>query len=303
MPFCYIGSTALIHHVPSLPTKPVDVDAICDFETAKRFLEKQGCRTIYPANGAKTLIGKSVNTCNTYTNIYEMSLAWPDSTNAELLEYLGDTTVAPLDVLYTLKMSHRYLRNSPHFYKTMKDIKLMRKHGAKIPSDLQDWFKRREKETYDYKHPSLAQNKNNFFNGDGVDYVYDHDSIHEAVAIYEQKPMYTRYQKDDNEVLCDRNKWEKLSESCKRMAVAEEAAVLAIERSLVPYPGAKTPAEALKYALMKVCTSITSGWFREYAWENHDEILGMTCTYEYDYWGKFQEALKQGKVKPYKKEE
>jgi len=28
-------------------------------------------------------------------------------------------------------------------------------------------------------------------------------------------------------------------------------------------------------ALMKVCTSITSGWFREYAWENYQKVLDL----------------------------
>jgi hypothetical protein len=26
---------------------------------------------------------------------------------------------------------------------------------------------------------------------------------------------------------------------------------------------------------MKVCTSITSGWFREFAWENYDNVLDL----------------------------
>jgi hypothetical protein len=293
MSFIFIGSVAFQSYSPS--TRANDVDAIADFETAKAFLKDMKCYNIYPINQGKTLVGKNDK------QIYEVSLAWPGTTNAELLKYVGDGGPVPsLDVLYALKMSHRYLRNSPHFYKTMRDINYMRALGAIIPDDLQDWFKRREKETYDYKHPSLAQNKNNFFSGDGVNYIYDHDTIHEAVAILEKRPMYTRYQKDDNEVLCDKNKWDKLPQEYKMMAVAEEAAVLAIERSLVPFPGAKTTFEAFKYALMKVCTSITSGWFREFAWENHDEIINMIVTFEYDFWGLFQEALKQDRIKPFK---
>lgn len=38
--------------------------------------------------------------------------------------------IAPLVLLYTLKMSHEYLKDSPHFLKTMKDIQTMRKYNA-----------------------------------------------------------------------------------------------------------------------------------------------------------------------------
>src|SRR5699024_7102820 len=33
-----------------------------------------------------------------------------------------DIPMATPDMVYTLKMSHRYLKNSPHFLKTMEDI-------------------------------------------------------------------------------------------------------------------------------------------------------------------------------------
>jgi hypothetical protein len=287
--FCYIGSVGLKHALPVQFKRPqTDIDAIADFESAKRFLKKMECRLMYPINQGKTLIGKND------VMIYEMSIAWPGSLNEELLKYLDGATTAPLDVLYTLKMSHRFLRNSPHFYKTMDDIRLMREHGAKIPDDLKNWFKRREKETYDYKHPSLDQNKNNFFSGDGVNYIYDHDSLHRAVAVYDE-PMYYRYQRQGSEVACDRAKWDALSDYDKATAVYEEACVLGLERSLIPFPGKWSELHAFEYALMKICTSITSGWFREWAWENHARVLE-----EYkdnpSYLERFERGLKNGVV-------
>jgi hypothetical protein len=53
----------------------------------------------------------------------------------------------------------------------------------------------------------------------------------------------------------------------------EETYVLALERSLIPFPGKMQPRDAFKLALQKVCTSITSGWFREYAWNNYRKAL------------------------------
>lgn len=286
--FCFIGSIALKNEIPAFNRKIADIDVIADFDTGVDWLKSQGCRTVYPINGGKTLIGKRPGV------IYEVSIAWPGSINEEFLQLVGDKNSANLDELYTLKMSHRFLRNSPHFYKTLADIKLMRQHGASIPLHMADWFKRRERETYDYKHPNLDVNKNNFFSGDGVTYIYDHDSLHEAVAIF-GAPLYRKYQKDESEVLCDREKWERLPLMEKRYAVAEEAAVLAIERSLIPFPGKWSKNTAFKFALMKVCTSITSGWFREFAWENHDEILRLGENYAFNM--KFSEGLKNGVVK------
>src|SRR5690606_29078459 len=109
-----------------------------------------------------------------------------------------------LDQLYTLKMSHRYLKNSPHFRKTRDDIMMLRGLGCKIFD--QDWFKQRESETYTYKHPKLNVMKKDFFNGDGVRYVYDHDDIHMAVAHYRESgattpiPAYKLYMKDGAQV-------------------------------------------------------------------------------------------------------
>ncbi len=290
MSYCYIGSFAMkqVLHVEEC----VDLDLIADYNTALSFLDAKNCRNIYPINQGKTLIGKNGR------EIIEISIAWPDSTNEELLNRIKaeDRMFADLNELYALKMSHRYLRNSPHFYKTMRDIRRMRNAGAVIPDDLKDWFKRREKETYNYKLPNLDQSKNNFFNGDGVTYVYDHDSIHEAVAFGHQ-PMYKNYQKDNSEVLCDKNKWEKLDQIDRLHAVAEECAVLALERSLIPFPGVKTEFEAFKFALMKVCTSITSGWFREFAWENHDDVLRLVMSKNYPYYNWFKEELAEGRVK------
>lgn len=283
MPSLLIGSVAGAHN--GLLAKPMDIDYIADFETAKEILKD--CTSVRPMNSGKTLVGRMRGGL-----MIEVMIAWPGTTNEEILARNEGRKYADLNTLYLLKMSHRYLRNSPHFRKTMRHIKLMRERGAKITD--RELLKRREKETYDYKHPNLSQNKMGFFSGDGVQYKYDHDSLHEAVAIGE-KPVYKSYQKDNSEVAVDRNKWDLLPLYLKQRAVAEECAVLALERSLIPYPDAKTPAEAFELALEKVCTSITSGWFREFSWENHDEILSKFG--QWDFVSMFEHGLRTGIVK------
>lgn len=57
-------------------------------------------------------------------------------------------TVPSLNVLYMLKMSHRYLKDSPHFLKTMQDIHAMRKLGAVIPAEWESFYQDRMRDTY-----------------------------------------------------------------------------------------------------------------------------------------------------------
>lgn len=94
--------------------------------------------------------------------------------------------------------------------------------------------------------------------------------------------------------MCDKGMFFDSAEIIRDLAVLEESYVLALERSLVPFPGGKTPKEAFDMALMKVCTSITSGWFREYAWEHYDAVQAM---YNDNYVEKFQRGVINGTVK------
>jgi hypothetical protein len=101
-------------------------------------------------------------------------------------------------VLLMLKESHKYLRNSPHFEKTHDDIKQLRLIVCGFSDVLKELLREREAETYDYNHPKLNVSKEDFFNGDGVQYIYDHDSIHVSIAdaLGHQRPTYTTFQVD-----------------------------------------------------------------------------------------------------------
>lgn len=285
----FIGSVALNKYRQEADRKPInDIDAIADYDAAARYLNEEGCTTIHPINGGKTLFGQKPS-----GSIYEIEIAWPGTSAAALLERVNDNMgCLPLDLLYTLKMSHRYLRNSPHFMKTMRDIHEMRSMGAKIPDDWHDWYLTRQKETYWYQLPNLNRSKDEFF----VDqYQYDHDSIHEAVAIYD-KPAYKYYDVEGAEVLSSKDKFYSVSDDIRLAGVVEEASVLALERSLIPH-GTWSEDKAFEYALMKVCTSITSGWFREFAWENYEAALKMYKARPWSLLQMFNHGLAKGWVK------
>lgn len=212
----------------------------------------------------------------------EFDIAQPGDSTDLLIQYCkanpqslflnnGDF-VAPVDVLYLLKMSHRYKKNSPHFFKTMNDIHFMRSLGAKIPPELEEVFKLREKETYNYSHPNLDVKSKDFFKGDEVPYVYDHDTIHEAVAVL-GVPAYKSYMKDDSEVMTSKEKFFEQENHIRLLGVYEESCVLALERSQIPFNFEVPARQSFVMALSKVCTSITSGWFREYAYENFHVVM------------------------------
>jgi hypothetical protein len=138
----------------------------------------------------------------------------------------------------------------------------------------------------------MGVDKTSFFTPD-VEYVYDHDTVHRAVAI-DGEPAYRSYMVDGAEVECDRGKFFSLPERVRINGALEEAAVLAVERSLVPFPGGMTPRQAWLYAFSKICTSITSGWFRKWCYENAPLIIDSSR--EYPFWEMFQNGLENGIV-------
>ena len=206
------------------------------------------------------------------------------------------------DVVLALKLSHRYLKNSPHFRKTMDDILALRGLKYRVPQSLTQFVKDRQKETLNYGHPSLERDKKKFFSGDGVKYKYEHDDIHKALATiwhepsYSHKPAYFFFQRDGAEVATDKEKFFILPEQYKLLSVLEESYVLALERSQIPTGFSIAPRTSFLIALEKVCTSITSGWWREYAWDHYYQVLGM---YNDDYVDRFHDSLSRGKIRDY----
>ncbi len=281
-----------------------DADIICSYNLFKEIISLDKYEKIYPASRGKKYIAIG------RTDIIEAELTWEGSSAAMLAELIRSDPntivhrgwiIPSIDVLLMLKESHKYLKNSPHFLKTMNDIIALRKAGAKFDPRYAEWYEIREKETYDYSHPDLTVDKDNFFNKNESFYVYDHDTIHEAIK-FSDVPMYTKFIADGEQVKCSKDKFDKLTETEKMMAVLEESYVLALERSLIPSDFKSTEKFAFETALMKVCTSITSGWFREYAWENYYHVVGLHESLKHDFVGLFKKALADGKILPFNKD-
>lgn len=299
-----IGSKAAIMHGIFLGRNPRDFDFICTIDEYEAFCKKNQnlIKSTYPLKG---------NHMVAFFNngqIIEFDIAWNNSSSADILDFESRITknsfecygypftVASSEILLLLKLSHRYLKNSPHFLKSMSDIMELRK-CVSLSTPLKKLLKKREKETYTYSHPKLNQNKNDFFDS-SVDYTHNHDDIHKAIAV-DAQPAYELFKDDTAEVFCSKTKFFALAKQQQINAVLEEAYVLAIERSLVPFPGRFTPKEAFLKALEKICTSITSGWFRGFSYEHFYEVIQQ---YDDSYFGKFQQALNNGKISRFERQ-
>ncbi len=300
MSIILIGSHALSFRDHSARQNYGDTDIVCSYDDLSEYKKAWYIKVNYPINS-----GKSIFMRNVHGNIHEAEIAWPASRAEKLIEFVEsqldnmvifeNIIVPSLDVLYMLKMSHRYMKDSPHFKKTLDDILFMRSIGAKIRPEQEEFYQQRMKDTYTNKLPVLMQSKEGFFGADtGVEYMYDHDTIHEAVKHLDQ-PAYTYFQ--DGAVWCSKALWDACSYQVQMYAAYEEITVLALERSLIPYPGKKTSKEAFDMAQMKLSTSISSGWFREFVWENYYQIQAM---YSDDFVTKFEQGLAAGIVKPHK---
>lgn len=192
------------------------------------------------------------------------------------VDFQGETlyVVSPLG-LALIKRSHLYRdlsfgKHIAHYHKFLELYMLSARQDD--IHFLNERIKETEK-TYPQHKISLNKSVEDFFD-DGVNKVYDHDMLHELFA-YEDEPMYRKMQEDHSKAFCSVDMWNKFTPEQKNRAVAEETYVIATERVLVPQRWEKPTKMAYNYALTKVCTTLTSGFFRDWAIDHYPEILAL----------------------------
>lgn len=131
------------------------------------------------------------------------------------------------------------------------------------------------KKEFPQGNPNLNQSNSDFFD-DSVKKVYDHDFLHELYA-YGGVPMYTKLKYSDKEssAWCEKELWDNLPLTYKLRCVAEETYVIATERYIIPNNYKYSYKRAYFQALEKVCTTLTSGWFRDFAIDRYPLIVDM----------------------------
>lgn len=303
-----VGSQAAIQNGLNLRRKPTDLDIVCSSqefeelitsygESVERLIDTEEGRAAFVKLADGRLIIDAEFTDGPHLSAKLLHERIMTSDKVMTIQPGIEAKVADTHTLYELKMSHRFKKDKnigrgiDRFHKTMRDIHVLREAGATILDET--FFKAREYETYNYSHPSLAQSKEDFFKDDGIKYVYDHDTIHQSVAHFD-KPAYLFYKLPDHPVMCSSKMFFNADRMVRLYGVLEEAYVLALERAVIPHNTDRDV--AFQIALYKVCTSITSGWFREYAWENYLTVRRM---YNPDYVDRFEKALADGLVLPF----
>ena len=121
--------------------------------------------------------------------------------------------------------------------------------------------------------PNLNQTVENFFD-DAVIKIFDHDYLHSVVAFYE-KPLYTKMQVDKTKAWCEKSMWDCFSHEDKIKCIAEEAMVIALERFIIPSQWKANSKVSFIKSLNKVCTTLCSGWFRDYAIDHYTEVIEL----------------------------
>lgn len=295
--YVIVGSEAAMFHGVIRSRRRLDTDIFATVEGVFQWMDYNQFQAdkVEETDKGVTFFGED-------GRILEVELTSKCENIKALYERMQETQVngyASPEWLYFLKMSHRFKKDSPHFKKTMYDILDMRSRGIGMPVDSYELFKERERLTYNYGHPKLNVQKGDFFKGDEVPYQYDHDSIHRVVAV-DGAPAYTKYMQDGAEVMCSKDKFMSVDHRVRLLGGLEEALVLTAERSLIPHNFKPNPHKMFEYALQKVCTSITSGWFREWCWDHYFEILRLYSQEVALIWvKKLRKGIDNGSVLPY----
>jgi hypothetical protein len=302
-----IGSRALALRSPQCLTRqPLDFDFVGSQEEYDQWyqvnVDKIKPTQVYQENNNTKWIVRNKKT------ICEFQIVQPGSSDQLLMDLVKNNketletsfgNIPSLDLLFTIKDSHKYKKfeKSDHnFWKTALDWHMMKRAGAEVKSEYEAFSKLRKQETYTYAHPKLNVNKDNFFSNNGIEQIFEHDDLHKIVALYNQ-PAYISYLQDGEEVKSSKKKFFEVSEEIRMAGALEEALTLALERSLIPHPGVWGPDLAFRFALAKASSSITSGFFREYIFNNIFDVIKLYEKTSKNYLKKFEDAVKSGNIR------
>lgn len=199
-----------------------------------------------------------------------------------------DDTYLDPEFLLTVKLSHAGW--DIHWRKTMDDILFLKREGVKCDETLykklvKDWIGLHGK-----KWASLKGKDSETFFEDSVKRKYNHDKIHEAIAVYD-KPLYESLLLEG--VTCSKDGFDKLSFDDKILLVKEEVWVTALERYHIPSNFTCGRMEAYSKSLKKLCTTMSSGWFKYFILDNYDKLYICRDT---DYLNKFKIAEQNNRL-------
>lgn len=308
-----VGSQALNHHAQKQGIgyrKPTDLDINCTEREMVRFAARHGqLDNLIETSKGHWIISQApeyrviefeiIEHCKS-DRMYEMILGW----DVDYMAVYGEKLrIATVPILYSMKRSHRHFPRQWH--KHIADYHLLKKMvgGVDIWENITKQREAETKERFGLKTPSLNKKTEEFFDDTVSNKVFIHDEIHAVMAHYDA-PLYERIKVDPNLVKCSKEKFYALTEQERIECVLEEAYVIALERAIIPmlFSGGPlaTADKAIQWSLMRICTTLTSGWFRDYATENYPAIYGA---YSREYVDKFLRAVQVGRIERIKHHE
>lgn len=296
-----VGSKAMQHHFPDFPRRPRDHDVICTRElfdaTVKDDLKNDPTSIeLYQLNeekGCAIIKWRGIPTKVEY--LFSNGVR---SFELILSQLSGDQQYCSPEILYSLKKAHIHF--PIQFEKHIQDLSFLRSKlrelkGISVEDDLgavsdlldtypaltEMHFKETEKRLGKLRTPNMkGENKEKFF-GKSKNFVksfYVHDDMHKAVAeMHSGSPIYESILKEGKEVETDENLWRKLTVQEKIWCVLEEVYVIALERKILPDLFENrilsySHKAAFNWALMRVCTTLCDGFFREFAVRAYEQI-------------------------------
>lgn len=230
----------------------------------------------------------------------------------ELPDLGVECRIADPPTLMAIKRSHLYYRHFWH--KHAEDYTFLKSKGVTLDDDHKKAMKARMEERAardNYKvAKSLDTTNEQFFarSDKSVNRKFIHDDLHQAVA-YGDRALFEQLKYDTARAKLEYDLFEKLKHEDKLRLVKEEAYVIGLERIIIPewYTAFTLEKEGLshkldykskalfayKYAIMRISTDLTKGWFRDFAIENYSDL----CQPDADYINKFEDAFKSGSLR------
>ncbi len=284
-----IGSTALKHY-GLVARPPSDVDLVIKYDEFKELhrhlSETNNLRFSCPVNRRRSRMAVksssvefdvSFDVLPSEKILLEESQNWKSIRIKELGDF--DVKLPPLEWLFAIKSAHIYC-DINGFEKNISDYSVMKgelkiKGGFPLSENINRFvdIRRQEAETF-HKHrtPKLDVTNDQFFEVSSMTVGYDfvHDDLHEVYK-HLDVPIYQKMKYDQALAKCESSLFFKLTHEERVMCVLEEAYVIATERYLLKAD--ISPRDAFMRALKRICTTLCSGFFREFAVDHYFEIM------------------------------
>ena len=191
-----------------------------------------------------------------------------------LYEKYDCANVASYDDLLSIKAGHLHIP-SHKWEMHMMDYQVLRRLANHLnPGDVAKHRRDMDKIHKTFRPKLKGVSKEDFFD-DGVIKHFDHDYLHEQVALGDC-PSYKLMQKDET-VECHYDLWSKMTYEEKLNCVIEESTVITLERFVIPMTKRGEFIGDMKAlyrkGVQKVCTTLSSGWFQNFCWEKYVHVI------------------------------